>query len=363
MLLPIETIIIDQENVPHSNIPISSAQLPIILRISQTLPDTIFASALGLLIVFCAQIAFSAMPPLSPQSGEASVQGEEDADDAVEEDITERDGLLDEGVNKRAVNRLKTASRMARSLCISGAQLSRTIFASKKTFSVFNFILFISYTLVFAAALAHPQRSPSEISLWILMITIYSFLLLSLVYVAILLAKALFPGIVRRGSVDPLALRLVGTCSLLAVMLVTRLVWFSVAAHHALKNMNIDSYRRDTVEYAISEPLPVLLILYMMHRKRKEVQNDVLIIHSIMNNLFGSTTQLDSTNNTPAAAQSGDGAGTGPGARVGGLGSRRFQTYGGQPRGDSFPPASEYKPRRNIPRAVSSSGGRPKQQP
>ena len=92
------------------------------------------------------------------------------------------------------------------------------------------------------------------------------------------------------------------------------------------------------------------------------MQSDVLIIHSIINNIFGSsgklvggssyTTQLD----TPVTSASGDG---GSANRVGGLGSRRFQTYGGTSRGDSFPPASaSNKPRRNInmPRASSSSG-------
>ena len=119
----------------------------------------------------------------------------------------------------------------------------------------------------------------------------------------------------------------------------------------------IDSLSRAThrvLSEAISESLPILAILFLMHRKRKELHHDVLISHSInsiMTNLFGSTTQLDPTT-TPEAGNT-------AAARAGGLGSRRFQTYGGT-RGDSFPPTSG-KARRNttvIPKAISSSGGR-----
>lgn len=360
-----------------SNFQLDPILLQILLRLSQTLPDIIFASALGLLIIFCAQIAFAAMPPLTPQSGEASIHDEEDTS-TIEEGTAERDSLLGAGEmkgqdnieGKQSAIRLMRSLKFGRTLCIAAARLSRTILASKKTFTVWNIALATSYILVFVASLILPQFSASEITLWIVMVTIYSFLLLSLIYVTALLGTALYPGIVRRKNVDSLALRLVGTCTLLAIMLINRVVWFSIVAHGAIDESNNHghderiprSYRRSSVEYVVSEPLPILFILYMMHRKRKEVQNDVLIIHSIMNNLFGSSTQLDNTTNMTAAQ--GDGAGN-VGARGGGLGSRRFQTYGGSSRGDSFPPTSgTYKPQRNIPRAVSSSGGsRPKPQP
>lgn len=101
---------------------------------------------------------------------------------------------------------------------------------------------------------------------------------------------------------------------------------------------------------AVSESLPIMLILLVMHRKRKEsVMPDVLIMHSIMSNLFGSTAQLDSATTSSATGEGGNAAG-----RIGALG-RRFQSYGGGTRVDSFPPSG--KPKRNIPRVVSSSGG------
>lgn len=126
------------------------------------------------------------------------------------------------------------------------------------------------------------------------------------------------------------------------------------------------SYRRNTIGYAISESLPVLFILFMMHRKRKEVQNDVLIMHtfhSIRNNLFGNTGRLGATENsqldTTAIVASASSEGTAT-ARGAGMGARQFQSYGGS-RGDSFPPLGN-QPLHNIPRAISSGGtGRPKQ--
>ncbi|KAL7537876.1 hypothetical protein ACHAXR_008137 [Thalassiosira sp. AJA248-18] len=381
ILLPVETFFFTptftsyEDQTVLSHFTINSAHLQIILlRISQTFPDIIFASALGSLIIFCAQIAFAAMPPLTPQSGEGSIHGEDDAT-TLEDGMTERDGLLGEGGIKGqeiimegddATNRSKGNSKIARTLCIAAARLSRTLLASKKTFVVWNIILSSSYTAVFVAALIVPTLSVSEISLWMVMAVIYSFLLLAFCYVALLLGKALHPGIVRRKNADSLTLRLVGMCTLLAFMLINRVVWFVMVANRSIIDLNgtnqeeqrPNSYRRSTIEYLISEPLPVLFILYMMHRKRKEVQNDVLIIHSIMNNLFGSSSQLDTTNAPPA---SGDGTGIAV-TRGGGLqGSRRFQTYGGT-RGDSFPPTSSGT-RRNMPRATSSSGGgRPKPQ-
>ena len=53
----------------------------VIFRASQTLPDMAFASAFGLLIVFCAQVAYAALP-LSPQSSDVSM-GADDNTEAV----------------------------------------------------------------------------------------------------------------------------------------------------------------------------------------------------------------------------------------------------------------------------------------
>lgn len=382
ILLPVETYCFSTYN--SSKISYDPMILQIMLRISQTLPDIAFASALGLLVIFCAKIAFAAMPPLSPDLSEESMHGPDDAE-AIEDGRAEREALLGEGVvkgqenieGKDATNGLKRNSKIAFSLCISAARLSRTVLASKKTFATWNILLSISYSLVFVTALVipHTQLSMCEISLWILIATIYSFLLLSLIYVAALLGKTLHPGIVSQKNADSLARRLVVTCTLLAIMFIDRVACFGMVAHRAIVNLDggdheeilRSSYRRSTIEYALSESLPVLFILYMMHRKRKEVHNDVLIINSIMNNLFGSTGRLGATENsqldtTNVSSASGDG--TASAIVRGGLGSRRFQTYGGT-RGDSFPPpsSSDNKPRRNMPRATSSSvSGRPKQQ-
>lgn len=305
------------------------------------------------------------MPPLTPPSSATSIHG----DDGVETmaDRAERELLLgDEDIKmqENVENGLDRISNLAQNCCLHGARISRTILASEKTFAVWNILLSISYTLVTLFLVAAPALgmplSVCEISLWSVMVTIYSLLLLSLIFVAALLVKALHPGLGRRKNIVSLAFRLVGTCTLLAIMLIERVVSFGFVAHHVIVDSHSSDrdelirsdYRRTALEYAVSESLPVLFILFMMHRKRKKVQNnEVLIIHSIMNNmsnLFGS-------------ASPGDGAGSSAGARAGGLGSRRFQTYGGT-RGDSFPPSLANKARGNVPRVSSSGGVRSKQQ-
>ena len=277
---------------------------------------------------------------------------------------------------KDCANNAKRNSNSAHACCIAGARLSREILASKKTFVTWNVILSVSYTLVFVADVAIPHVPPiiCEISLWIFIAIVYSFLLISLVYAVTLLVRALYSGIVRRKNADSLALRLVGSCTLLAIMFIDRVACFSMAAILAIANLDSIhqaermaqiSYRRNTIDYVISESLPVLFILFMMHRKRKEVHNDVLItFHSIRNNLFGSTGRLGVTENsqvdstTIVASVSAEGTAT---ARGAGMGARQFQSYGGS-RGDSFPPSGN-QPLRNIPRAISSgAAGRPKLQ-
>jgi len=371
ILLPLEIYFFPNhgdQNISSNIVTIRS----ILLRISQTLPDVAFASALGLLVIFCAQIAFAAMPPLTPDSREGSIRGDDDAE-AIYDGIAERDGVLGEGAIKGPENIegndttsiLKRNSRRARTWC---TRLSRTMLASKKTFATWNAIIFTSYTFIFVAALAipHAPLSMCEISLWILMVAIYSLLFLSLVYVGVLLGNALRPGIAKQKNSNSLAIRLAVTCTLLAIIFVDRVVCFGMVAHHAIADFDGSghderiraSYRRSTIDYAISESLPVLFILFMMHRKRKEIHNDVLILWS----LFGSTGRLGTSGNsqldtTAMSLASGDGNGSAA-VRGGGLsGSRRFQTYGGTTRGDSFPPSAGNKARRNMPRASSSSGG------
>lgn len=375
ILLPLEICFFPHVDNNHGDQNISQKITTIqsvLLRISQTLPDVAFASALGLLVIFCAQIAFAAMPPLTPDSREGSIRGDDDAE-AIDDGTAERDGALGEGAingpenieGNATTSILKRNSRRARTWC---TRLSRTMLASKKTFATWNAIIFTSYTFIFVAALAipHTPLSMCEISLWILMVAIYSFLLLSLVYVGVLLGNALRPGIAKQKNSNSLAIRLAVTCTLLAIIFLDRVVSFGMVAHHAIADSDGSghderiraSYRRSTIDYAISESLPVLFILFMMHRKRKEIHNDVLILWS----LFGSTGGLGTSNNsqldtTAMSSASGDGTGSAA-VRGGGLSSsRRFQTYGGTTRGDSFPPSSGNKARRNMPRASSSSGG------
>lgn len=382
ILLPVETYCLSLKD-SASFLSFESPLLQSLLRLSQTLPDIIFASALASLVIFCATIAFSAMPPLSPESNEDSMHGGDDTETI--EDGIERGSLLGERAiklhsnvdSKDSANNAKRNSKSAHACCISTARLSRTILASKKTFFTWNVILSAMYIFIFVTDVAIPHVPPiiCEISLWIFIATVYSFLLVSLVYAATLLIKALYSGIVRRKSADSLALRLVGSCTLLAIMFVERVVYFSMAATLAIANLDSNhqeermiqiSYRRNTIGYAISESLPVLFILFMMHRKRKEVQNDVLIMHtfhSIRNNLFGNTGRLGATENsqldTTAIVASASSEGTAT-ARGAGMGARQFQSYGGS-RGDSFPPLGN-QPLHNIPRAISSGGtGRPKQ--
>mmetsp|Transcript_5165 Transcript_5165/g.8123 ORF Transcript_5165/g.8123 Transcript_5165/m.8123 type:complete len:458 (-) Transcript_5165:1015-2388(-) len=301
ILLPLEIYFFPNhgdQNISSNIVTIRS----ILLRISQTLPDVAFASALGLLVIFCAQIAFAAMPPLTPDSREGSIRGDDDAE-AIYDGIAERDGVLGEGAIKGPENIegndttsiLKRNSRRARTWC---TRLSRTMLASKKTFATWNAIIFTSYTFIFVAALAipHAPLSMCEISLWILMVAIYSLLFLSLVYVGVLLGNALRPGIAKQKNSNSLAIRLAVTCTLLAIIFVDRVVCFGMVAHHAIADFDGSghderiraSYRRSTIDYAISESLPVLFILFMMHRKRKEIRNSVLILWS----LFGSTGRL-----------------------------------------------------------------------
>lgn len=371
VLLPVETFCFFQidhnfsDQFISTNFTINSTLFRIILRISQTFPDVAFASALGLLVIFCAQVAFAAMPPLTPDPSEVSPRVDDDPE-IIDDGAAETDALLGVGpVNRRdaiegegIANKWRRVSGTVRTRC---ARLSRTVLASKRSYAVWNSIVFTSYALVLAL-LATPLPV-HELCLWIVLLAVHVLLSLALLYVAMLLGGALRSGIERRKDADALAARLAGTCALLAVMFVDRAFRFGAVAQRAIADLESGdreegkvrvSYTRSTIEYALVESLPVLLILVMMHRKRKEIQNDVLVRWS----LFGSTGRLTASNSqsdTAAMATAGEGTG-GAAARGVGLGTRRFQSYGGV-RGDSFPPSSGNKSRRNIPRTVSSSGG------
>lgn len=312
------------------------------------------------------------MPPLSPNPDEDYLHlGNET--DIVDDGLIERgESQSGEGSNVKGQGNgvSKSTSRdpsRIRSCITSTLRLSRTILASEKTFVVWNMIISTSYTLIFVTPLAIPNVTISswELSLWMFLAITYFFLLLSLTYAASLLGRALLSGIERRKNAGSLAFKLVGTSSLLAIMLMNRVICFSMVAYQTSINLDDSQYeesvrsryRKTTLEYVISESLPILLILFMMHRKKKEVTNDVLI-HSILNNLFGSSGRLCSTDSTqlldPAIviAPSSSAENVSVTASGGGLGSRRVQTYGGT-RGDSIPPPG-YKPKIDVSRAVSS---------
>ncbi len=374
-LLPVETYCLSHLNSSSTTLDYLHAQprLHILLRISQTLPDIAFASALAFLISFCAKIAYSAMPPLSPEPYNEDINVHVGIESEVIDDgmIQREESLPVEGsvrvqvhdVEHHGVTSMRERHRVR--LCItSAARLSRTILASEKTFVTWNIILSISYALIFVTALALPnaRSSSCEISLWMFLAIIYLFLLLSLAYAATLLGRSLLSGSEKRNNANSLAGKLVGTCSLLALMLLNRAVSYSLAVYHTVVDLNStqheDSirsrYRKVAFEYVLSESLPILFILFMMHRKRKEVKKDVFI-HSILNNLFGSSGKLsapDITAALPVAPSSSAENFSTPPMEGGGLGSRRFQTYGGT-RGDSFPPLG-YNKRLDEARAFSS---------
>ena len=385
ILLPLETYCLAKLN--DSTIPTYISTLRrILLRLSQTLPDVVLASALGLLVIFCIKIAFAALPPLTPDSHsrEGSVHGGggdgEDTAKTVdtiksEEGNAQPNNKRQESTSDDGPERTIRNLMLAQTWYVAAARLSKTILASNKTFHVWNSILSISYTLVFVAALIipHAPLSHCEVFLWILMTSIYSLLMLILIYAMILLGKALHSGLSRRENGSPLAFRLICTLTLLAGMFIERLLRFGFLAHNTIINLDesdsdesIQSiYTRHIIEYASAESLPMLLILIMMHRKRKETEiPDVHIMHSIINNILGSTGRLSSfsgltsDNNNIANASVRQGPGDGS-TRVCGLGSRR-QTYGGTSgtsRGESFPPASaanhQSRLNMNIPRATT----------
>ena len=308
ILLPVETYCL----LLKDKVSILSPLSQILLRLSQTFPDIAFASALSTLVIFCAKIAFSAMPPLTPElnnTNEGSVHGGDDTEtisllgERNPKLITSIDSSDRTGSSVNTATKRKTQIAQ-RTCCSSFMRLSQTILASKTTFATWNTILAASYLFVFIADLAIPHAPPTICEFWltILISAVYSVLLISLIYAAILLGRALCSGIVRRKIAFSLSLRLWGCCTLLALMFIDRIVSFSMAAAYSMSGIHQEEETGihigpiwSPINYAISESLPILLLLFMMHRKRKEVQSDVFIMHtldSLRNNLFGSSGKL-----------------------------------------------------------------------
>jgi hypothetical protein len=215
------------------------------------------------------------------------------------------------------------------------------VLASKQTFPLWNFVVLTAYSTIFVVISAKNgvPLSQGEMYLWIFLTAIYFSLLVALLYVGTLLIKALRPGLKRRKDSNALAVRLLGTCALLAWMFFERIISFGTVAHWAFRDwasgdngeQKLSSYRKDAIQYGISELLPVFCLLFIMHRrKRGDMPSDVLIIHSFMNNLFGSMGVLSASEDEhPDVTLTSSDAGN-VSSETGTLGtSRRFQSYGG----------------------------------
>ena len=356
LLLPVEFYCfgkLDEEN---------SIPLRILLRTSQSLPHIAFASSLGLLVIFCAQISFAALPPLSP-----SVSDESDEEETVPAHEVIMRGSIDEENEEESPNvvrrrqqetKRKKRTSMGQTISTSISRFLRTVLASKQTFSLWNFVVLTSYSTIFVILSTKNgiPVSQSEIYLWTLLTAIYSFLLLVLFYVGTLLLKALSPGLKRRKDSNALAVRLLGTWGLLACIFLERTISFAVAAHTAVVYKDTDetgerklySYRRDALDYGVSELIPVVCLLFMMHRRRRgEMPSDVLVINSFIHNVFGSMGVLSASGEEEPGETD-----TTASADGGALGSRRFQSYGGS-KHDSPGTSSRVG---GIGRAASSSG-------
>ena len=325
---------------------------------SQTLPHIAFASSLGLLVIFCAQVSFAALPPLSP----SSIDGSDEEEIIPTHEVTQRDSIEEKIEEESSINRKRSPSvnRKINTNCASKihrpvSRFFRAILASKQTFPLWNFFVLISYSAIFLLLSAKNGTpiSQAEIYIWFLLTAIYVTLLAALLYVGMLLLKALSPGFKRRKDSNALAVRLLATCMLLAAIFIERIVNFAIAAHSAVVyddsydhgERKLFSYRRDAMDYGVTELLPVFCLLFMMHRRRRgEMPSDV-IMNSFIHSVFGSVLSTE---------EDGDVGDVGS-AEGGAMNPRKFQTYGGS-RLDSFPPGSNRGRSGGIGRAASSSG-------
>lgn len=324
---------------------------------------------MGLLVTFCAQVSFAALPPLSPTLSEAS----DDEDATPSHELLARDSSIDEE-NEEASSterrrqkdiKQKEKTNVTNTICTSISCFWRTVLASRQTFPLWNFLVLTSYATIFVVISTKDEVpvSQGEMYLWVLLTILYSCLLVGLFYVGAILLKALRPGLKRRRDSNALALRLLGTCVVLACIFTERVVSFGIAAQHSFVVNDSDnhserklySYRKDAIQYGLVELVPVLCLLFMMHRRRRgEMPSDVLIIHSFMSNLFGSVGVLASEDEHADVTLSASDAGNAT-PESGTLGGRRFQSYGGA-KHDSYPPGSRSGSSGGINRATSSSG-------
>lgn len=196
----------------------------------------------------------------------------------------------------------------------------------------------------------------------------YAMLCLALACIGPALLGGLRPGMKRRRRDDggSLALRVVGTCALMGCVFLERAVRYGFMALEQLGEIHgipysgksgdlLDdddggrgqaSYQLNVLGYALSELVPVLFILAMMHRKRERRQGNVKGAATGNNrspNMIHSTAIIDGEMGSGAMME------TTP------AGARRFQSYGGA--ATSFTPATAAGSTDRLKRGHSSGGG------
>mmetsp|Transcript_28771 Transcript_28771/g.68533 ORF Transcript_28771/g.68533 Transcript_28771/m.68533 type:complete len:483 (-) Transcript_28771:225-1673(-) len=341
LFLPIESLCIQGIAGPHSVL------FRLLLRLSQTLPDVALASAISVLLIFCAQLSFSALPPLTPDSNEGNTDnsgrgignGNATTVGASSKVLSRADSLE---ANDEGTPPIKVQITQSASLSIS--RFVRNAFASPKAFYAWNLMLVGSYVVVFVGMTV----TSSETAFWTVMILMHIILLIAMVHVACLLVRALYPGIGRQKNSKSLAIRLLATFILIAIMIADRVTRFSVISHSSYeRGEDSMSYRREVTEYALTESLPILCIVIMMHQKRKEVKSDVLIVHSLMSRVFGSAGKLEAgsqVENNSVRQTENEGKNAVDEGKIpasGHLAPRRYQSYGGMNR--AMPPRPGYQ--------------------
>ena len=299
-----------------------------------------FTPAISVLLIFCARLAFSALPPLTPDSNEGNTDNSgrgigNGNSTTVPKDLSRADSLEanDEGTPPIKVKITQSAS-------LSVSRFMRSAFASPKAFYAWNLILVGTYLVVFIGM----TITSFETTFWAVMILMHIILLIAMVHVAWLLVRALYPGIGRHKNSKSLAIRLSITFILIAIMIAERITRFTVLSRRSYgRGEGSMNYRKEVTDYALTESLPILCIVIMMHQKRKEVKSDVLIIHSLMSRVFGSAGRLEAggqVENNSGRQIENEGknvADEGKSPASGYLAPRRYQSYGGMNR--AMPPA------------------------
>ncbi|EJK63283.1 hypothetical protein THAOC_16073 [Thalassiosira oceanica] len=292
-------------------------------------------------------LSFSALPPLTPDSNEGNTDnsgrgignGNATTVGASSKVLSRADSLE---ANDEGTPPIKVQITQSASLSIS--RFVRNAFASPKAFYAWNLMLVGSYVVVFVGMTV----TSSETAFWTVMILMHIILLIAMVHVACLLVRALYPGIGRQKNSKSLAIRLLATFILIAIMIADRVTRFSVISHSSYeRGEDSMSYRREVTEYALTESLPILCIVIMMHQKRKEVKSDVLIVHSLMSRVFGSAGKLEAgsqVENNSVRQTENEGKNAVDEGKIpasGHLAPRRYQSYGGMNR--AMPPRPGYQ--------------------